>query len=210
MTKSEGSPELEPDPAAPDRAATAGPKAQAEVRRRYDFGIIRALRQQKGLSIEKFAQHCGLSYAPISKIETNQIKPNLDTLDRIAEGLNLSTYSLLAMAERRDLVRHRQRECKEGGFNFRVLTLDGVELALGSARRGSVAHFPWWHAKDRIAVFVAVGALEIKIGDRAWKLAAGEGAELDCLQPIHYLALEDSEFVLLLTCGPRASPWRPA
>src|SRR6476659_430523 len=50
------------------------PRRGAEVRRKYDFAVIRTLRHQKGLTIEKFAKLCGLSYAPISRIETNLIK----------------------------------------------------------------------------------------------------------------------------------------
>src|SRR5687767_9836187 len=76
-------------------APVARTRRGASVRRKYDFAVIRTLRHQKGLTIEKFAKLCGLSYAPISRIETNLIKPNLDTLDKIAEGLGITTHTLV-------------------------------------------------------------------------------------------------------------------
>ena len=51
--------------AKPAREATAKKsraEREAEVRRKYDFGVIRSLRQEKGLTIEKFAC-CGVCWS---------------------------------------------------------------------------------------------------------------------------------------------------
>ena len=58
------------DEARPVRARSqkARSKREEEVRKKYDFSVIRTLRQHRGLTIEKFAKLCGLSYAPISRI----------------------------------------------------------------------------------------------------------------------------------------------
>ena len=91
-TEDETQTQIEQDPGMIDTAVavapepSARPRRGAEVRRKYDFAVIRTLRHQKGLTIEKFAKLCGLSYAPISRIETNLIKPNLDTSTRSPRG----------------------------------------------------------------------------------------------------------------------------
>jgi transcriptional regulator with XRE-family HTH domain len=173
---------------------------------RYDFGVVRALRQQRGLSLEKFARACGLSPTPISRVETNLTKPNLDTLDRIADGLGLSTHSLLAMAEIREIVRHRQREHREGGFSFRSLPTAFGELLVGEGRRGAQAQSPLFHARGHVHVLLLAGSLEIRIGDRIARLGPGDGVELVALSPTHYVALEDCSFVLLAGKPARPGP----
>ena len=105
-----------------------------EIQEKYDFSVIRVLRQQRGLTIEKFAKLCGLSYAPISRIETNLIKPNLDTLDKIAGALGISTYQLVAMAEKRPPELQQGRDLRAGQFVFRVFTFEGIEVGYGSAK----------------------------------------------------------------------------
>ena len=103
-----------------ERAKAERMRRAAEVRRKYDFGVIRTLRQRRGLTIEQFARECGLSYAPISRIETNLIKPNLETLDKVASGLGISTYNLVAMAERRETRVQDARDFNAGEFIFQA------------------------------------------------------------------------------------------
>lgn len=181
-----------------DRRRSDREKRAQAVKRKYDFSIIRHLRQQKALTIEKFARICGLSYAPISRIETNLIKPNLETLDKIAEGLGISTYNLVAMAERREAQIQKARDLRCGGFTFRLVSAEGIEAMVGEGRKGAVAADPEFHHRDYVTLLIRTGTLEIKINDKVNRVAAGETITLECVRPDHYLAVEDTDFLVLL------------
>lgn len=178
-----------------DHRRAAREKRAKEVRRRYDFSVIRTLRQQRNLTIEQFARLCGLSYAPISRIETNLIKPNLETLDKIASGLGLCTYNLVAMAERRDASTQGVREYRSGGFRFQLVSSEGIELCMGEGKADAVATDPDIHGRDLATLAVRRGALEITLNDKRFVVREGEAISFDCVFPHRYQAREDVEFV---------------
>ncbi len=169
-----------------------------EVRRRYDFSVIRTLRQQKGLTIEKFARSCGLSYAPISRIETNLIKPNLDTLDRIAEGLGISTFGLLSLAERTETNVQQTRELRAGAFHFRGVQQGQTELLLGEGRRGSVAVAPEFGVAHALTIVVHHGALAVEVKGKRLQLKSGESLALEGATPQRLEAEDDTDFAVLV------------
>lgn len=179
-------------------------KRSEKVRRKYDFGVIRQLRQDKGLTIEQFAKLCGLSYAPISRIETNLIKPNLETLDKIATGLGISTYNLVALAERNETHVQRAREYRSGGFLFQLVAFEGIEIYFGEGKEGAVATDPAIHNKDYSTLAVRSGVLEMRLNDRILKVRAGEAVSFDCVFPHMYAAIEDVVFIVVAHSRPTA------
>ena len=190
-------PEQDARSGAEDPRKQARRKRAEEVRRKYDFGVIRTLRQQKGLTIEQFAKLCGLSYAPISRIETNLIKPNLETLDKIAAGLGISTYNLVALAERREAETLKAREYQSGGFSFQLISSEGSDIYFGEGARGAVARDPDIHSKECATLAVRRGVLQVKVNDKSFDLKRGEAVSFDCVFPHEYTALEDVEFVVV-------------
>ncbi|MEZ6196508.1 MAG: XRE family transcriptional regulator [Planctomycetota bacterium] len=174
---------------------------EEEVRRKYDFSCIRTLRQKRGLTIEKFAKVCGLSYAPISRIETNLIKPNLETLDKIASGLGITTYKLVAMAEKRDAERLEARASSAGAFSFQTFATDEMDLAIGHAPRGATTERLDVHDRDFETIVVQSGKLRMEVNDESFELGPGEAVRYDRVFPHRFEALEDTELVLLSTSG---------
>jgi len=55
---------------------------------------IKALRKQKGLTIEKLAYENDLAKGNLSEIEKGAINPKLSTLEKIAAGLEISLKEL--------------------------------------------------------------------------------------------------------------------
>jgi len=51
---------------------------------------IRALREKKGLSLRALADEAGVSPATLSQIESAQTSPSVATLEKLADGLNMS------------------------------------------------------------------------------------------------------------------------
>ena len=170
---------------------------EAEVRRKYDFGVIRSLRQEKGLTIEKFAKLCGLSYAPISRIETNLIKPNLETLDKIAKGLGITTYNLVAMAEKRDAELREGHEYKAGAFEFRTFTFDGVNVSYGFAPKGATTDELDMRNQQYENLVVQSGILEVAVNNRTFRLQSGEALQYDRVFPRTYTAIEDTKIIVV-------------
>lgn len=55
---------------------------------------IQKLRKAKGISAEKLAYSCGLSKTALSYIERCMKEPKLSTLEKIADGLDISLKEL--------------------------------------------------------------------------------------------------------------------
>ncbi len=169
---------------------------EAAVRQKYDFSVIRSLRQQKGLTIEKFARLCGLSYAPISRIETNLIKPNLDTLDKIAAGLDIRTHALVAMAERRTTERFVAQIVKTEGMSTQVFTTIDGEIGFGTLSAGATTVDMGIRSGDIETLVVQSGELKVEVDDSTFNLKAGEALRYDRVYPHKATALADTTFTV--------------
>ncbi len=64
---------------------------------------IRVLRREKGLSQEVLSGLAGIARTHLTMIETGTLKPNLDTVCKLAQALDLRPSELFALAEERQL-----------------------------------------------------------------------------------------------------------
>ncbi len=73
----------------------------------FDFSVlgetIRALRREKGLSQEVLSGLAGIARTHLTMIETGTMKPNLETLCKLAQALDLRPSELFALAEKRQM-----------------------------------------------------------------------------------------------------------
>ena len=74
---------------------------------------IRKVRDLKGFSQQVLAESIGLSQKQLSRIETNQVSPTFDTLEKICEALGITLKNLLQFNE--DLVFNNVVETQNGG-----------------------------------------------------------------------------------------------
>lgn len=185
----------------PERVRKTRAEREEAVRKKYDFSVIRALRQQKGLTIEKFARVCGLSYAPISRIETNLIKPNLETLDKIAEGLGMATYKLVAMAERQDADIRSGSPVTLGSVELQRAVYDEIEVSWGdiAAETGTDERAP--RTQGRQTVLVEEGRLEVTVNGKIHEVAAGQSIRYDRVFAHSLKAVEPSRIVVISESG---------
>lgn len=56
---------------------------------------IKALRKERGWTLQKLSGHSGVSISALSKIENSQVAPSFDTLLKIASGLDTTFEALL-------------------------------------------------------------------------------------------------------------------
>ncbi len=64
--------------------------------------LIRRLRPSRGLSLEAFAEACGIERAYVSSIERGRVNVSVRTAFRLARGLDLTLAGLFGMLERGD------------------------------------------------------------------------------------------------------------
>jgi transcriptional regulator with XRE-family HTH domain len=57
---------------------------------------IAELRRQRGLTQERFAERASITTSYLARIETGARKPTLDVMRRLAEGLGVAVWRLLA------------------------------------------------------------------------------------------------------------------
>ena len=61
---------------------------------------IRRLREKAGVSQETFAHQCGLARSYMGAVERGEKNVSIDNIEKIAKGLRVRTWELLAEAER--------------------------------------------------------------------------------------------------------------
>jgi transcriptional regulator with XRE-family HTH domain len=67
----------------------------AEQQTRVEIPYLRAWRMWRGLSIGELAKCAGVSATTISRLENGVSQPNYVTLQKLAQGLNLTREQLL-------------------------------------------------------------------------------------------------------------------
>ena len=65
---------------------------------------VRALRRERGWTLELLAERSGVSRAMISKLERGEKNPTLVVAARVAEGLGVSLSQLVGIEARREIV----------------------------------------------------------------------------------------------------------
>lgn len=68
--------------------------SQGLQNRRLVGAAINRFREEQGLSLRKLAQMVNMDYAYICNIESGQANPTLDTLSKIAAGLDVEVVEL--------------------------------------------------------------------------------------------------------------------
>ncbi len=166
----------------------------------YDFSILRQLRKKRKLTIARLSEMCGVSYVAISKLERSQGNPELKTLDRISEALELPTHNLLALAEQKRPTRAKEATKKvlETGTCRRV-NLDGIRIVYITAPKGAHGLEPDFHKDDYEHCYVLSGKVRVTVRGSTYTLGPGDALAWDCFFEHNYEALKDSEFIGVLT-----------
>jgi transcriptional regulator with XRE-family HTH domain len=167
-----------------DEGAT--PVVPDEVERRLADRLGR-LRAERGFSLDELAERTGVSRATLSRLERAETSPTAATLGRLCAAYGWTLSRLMAAAEGEApalLRRGDQPEWRdpETGFRRRAVSPPGaglgMELTEGELPAGaSVAYDAAPVPGMEQHVLVLAGVLEFSLGERTWRLAAG-----DCLR----------------------------
>lgn len=147
---------------------------------------IRALRQQRGMTISELAEAVGLSASAVSQIERGTIDPSLRTLRSIADELHSPVFSFFLESPSQELVvrKNERRTFSLPGRDaeYELLTPDvnrRLEMILVYLEPGmSTPDHPLPHAGDECLV-VLEGRAQVQVDGQQYLLEEGDGIYLD-------------------------------
>lgn len=173
---------------------TTGSNAPVETERKLEKALgahVRRLRRQKDLSIADLAEAAKISAGMLSKLETGQISPSLNTLQSIAAALGIPISSLFSEFEdRRDcsfVVEGQgvviERRGTKAGHVYRLLghALRGaiaVEPYLIELRKGSAPYTQFRHAGVEF-IYMISGKVSYQHDDQIYHLKPGDALMFD-------------------------------
>lgn len=172
-------------------------KPRASTANRYDFSILKFLRKQRGITLQELSKISGVSYAPLANLENNKIKPNLDTLDKICMALEIPTYNLLALAERKSVEQLGWTEYDHANVEMRFYDFGEYTIYVGSMKKGAVLKETKGHRMYFETVFVHKGDVELTVQGRAHRLGAGQSLYFDSIFEHKYKARSDALVVIV-------------
>jgi transcriptional regulator with XRE-family HTH domain len=164
---------------------------------RYDFSVVRQLRQQEGQTLAQLSEACGISISVISKLERNQSTAELETIAKIAGAFGLAGSDLVSLAESPLAHRKTADGYQAEGFYFHRIRYANHHSFLGEAKKGATLSRPDAHGDDLETCWVINGGLRLTIGEQTLTLKAGESVQFDAIQEHTYEALDDTIFILL-------------
>ena len=146
---------------------------------------VRALRRERGWTLELLAERSGVSRAMISKLERGEKNPTLVVAARVAEGLGVSLLQLVGIEARREIVvvpRERRMVMRdpETGFERQLLSpsfCGELEFIRNVVPEGSTSgEFPPHRRGVEEYVVVEKGRLRAILGSEEHVLEEGDAA----------------------------------
>jgi transcriptional regulator with XRE-family HTH domain len=159
-------------------------------------GRLRALRMQRGLSLDALAQRTGVSRSMLSLVERGESSPTAVVLDRLAAGLGITLASLFADDERKGaspLCRHADQRIwrdPESGYVRRSLSAPAYPspISLAEVVLPGGARVAYDSGADPRGisqqVWMIEGAVDLTIGDVTHRLATGDCLTMAIDEPI--------------------------
>jgi transcriptional regulator with XRE-family HTH domain len=145
---------------------------------------VRALRWERGLTLDVLAGRSGVSRAMISKLERGEKNPTLVVAAKVAEGLGVSLSQLVGVEERREIVvvpRERRMVVRDPdtGFERQLLSPSfggrGIEFINNVVPWGSSSgEFPPHRRGVEEYVVVERGRLRAILGGEEYLLEEGD------------------------------------
>ncbi|PWC89133.1 DNA-binding protein [Azospirillum sp. TSH100] len=178
---------------------------------------LRALRSDRGLTMDGLAERSGVSRSMISLVERGESSPTASVLERLAAGLGVTLATLFAEAEREDaspVVRradqiawadpatgYRRRNLSPPGFPSPI---ELVEVELPAGARVS------YDSGNRAAsvdqqVYLLDGTIELTVGEVTHRLSTGDclAMRLDRPTGFHNPTDRTARYIVALTTDGR-------
>jgi transcriptional regulator with XRE-family HTH domain len=150
---------------------------------------LRALRRERGLTIEQVANATALTKGFISQLERDTTTPSLSSLARICDALGVRMGDIFeeTAPDLVRLIRKDERRAVEWNPNHFLLSppqeprLQAIEshIPAGTGAGDEAYSFPG----DVEFVYVLTGSLELRVGEDTYTLAAGDSLTYPLREP---------------------------
>lgn len=164
----------------------------------FDFSIVRHLRLQKKLSLQKLADLTGISYATLSRIEANHYQPSLQTLKKLANFFEISPAHLLELTTSFIVERSEEKEMKLEPLNRRGVDFSDVTLRFGTGKPGKAAEKTHQHPDCYQITWVLKGTMIVTIHEEQFKLSKGQSIKFDATFSHRVKFLTETDFFVVL------------
>jgi transcriptional regulator with XRE-family HTH domain len=146
---------------------------------------LRALREQRGLTIASLARQVGISAAAISQIESGTVQPSLMTLRKLAAALAVPVFRFFLPADTAaaSVVRRSERKTVVGlartGARYELLTpllqgqLEIMEISMDPGQTSAPERIS--HPGEECLVIIS-GHGELELGDDVIDMQTGDAA----------------------------------
>ncbi|WP_398856698.1 MULTISPECIES: helix-turn-helix domain-containing protein [Streptomyces] len=163
---------------------------------------LRALRRDRGLTLEALADETGVSLSTLSRLESGKRRPTLDLLIPLARTHRVTLDQLIAPPATGDPRVHLRPHLRKPGSVLVPLTqypgrVQVFKQVLAPREPKLVTHvgYEW--------LYVLAGELRVILGEREFTLRVGEATEFDTSEP-HWFGPAGTEAVEILHLfGPR-------
>jgi transcriptional regulator with XRE-family HTH domain len=170
---------------------------------------IRALREEKGVSLEDLSRLTGFDVTFLSGIETGQVQPQLGTMiklskaldsafGRLVSGTGEKLYSITRKSERRAAARSTSKTGKKHLYSYKSLApdvkgrhMEALLVQLLSATEKDISV----HDGEEF-VFVLEGTVNLEIGGERFDLEPGDSAYYLSTTP-HLIAAKKDKATIL-------------
>ena len=171
--------------------------------------LLRAVRRQRGLTLEQLAELSGLTKSYLSKIERRQSTPSIAVALRVARALDVDVGRLFSdeAAEKITVDRAPAGGNGDGGQRYRALasSLLGKSMSPFVVRpTEDPADDPHPEHVGQEFVFVHAGRVELDYGDQTIALGTGDSAYFDASvgHKIRAVGAERAEVVVVAHAEP--------
>jgi transcriptional regulator with XRE-family HTH domain len=176
----------------PRAGAGSGPRAAGEPADQAEPGTtLRALREQRALTIASLARQVGISAAAISQIESGTVQPSVTTLRKLAAALGVPVFRffLPADAAAASLVRRAERKTlglARTGARYELLTpslqgrLEVMEITMDPGQASAPERIS--HPGEECLVIVK-GHGVLELGDDIIDMRTGDAATFQASLP---------------------------
>ncbi|QQW35315.1 helix-turn-helix domain-containing protein [Mycobacterium marinum] len=149
--------------------------------------LLRAVRRQRGLTLEQLAQRAGLTKSYLSKIERGQSTPSIAVALKVARALDVDVGRLFSDESAHETITVDRAHDRLGPQSGRYHVLASTQLGKTmspfvvrpTAGQDCAADGPHPEHTGQEFVFVHTGSVELDYGDQTITLGTGDSAYFD-------------------------------
>jgi transcriptional regulator with XRE-family HTH domain len=173
--------------------------------------LLRAVRNQRGLTLAALAQQTGLTKSYLSKIERGHSTPSIAVALKVAKALDVDVGRLFSGEAAQEKITVERATRNAAGERYRVLaaSLLGKSMSPFVVRpTEKLSDDPHPEHAGQEFMFVHAGNVELDYGDQTFTLGPGDSAYFDTSisHKIRAVGAEPAQVVVVAHAEPASSP----